>query len=211
MTAQRWQRQAPHLAQTCLFPVTRITLPKAAAVVEAVAEAEVFSLLESFFAICRQVKGKHLSGVGVRIDAMLYPKPPMLEMGWPDAWVGLEVKSYELQDQRKKHATRLLYQAALYQQSTFMINGVEVEPEITLIYPPFALIMRESEDDPMYRDGFTFALGKVAGMFRVLELSILDGGRDFEVYCHGINPWFSSRSGKSMECSLGRKTLRASR
>ncbi len=206
--------QAGHLIGTSLLPVVGQTLPKAARVPEAEVKAKLRPILYDWFKYREEVTGHTPKGTAVKLDFWCYPLARTVELGWPERWFGIEAKGYGLQDQRKKTAARLVHQAMVYRQSTFPADGELVQPDMVLIYPSLATILKDDEhtvgDDPMFRDGYIFGLAKLAAMNRVGELATPIHGR-FEVYFHGINCWFRSTTGRSRIDCLGAEDDHASR
>jgi hypothetical protein len=190
------------------------TLAKAATHPETEVKAALRPVLNRHFEFREEVVGVGRKGQKVKIDFWCHPLPWVVNQGWPDRWFGIEAKGYGLQDQRGKAASRLLYQATVYAQSTFPVNGVQIEPDVVLVHPTFARMLFAEREPGVFGDtfddGFAFALAKTAAMHRVGELLVHPNG-DIEVYVHGINRQYSSRWGQSRVDYFGAVDNHASR
>lgn len=189
---------------------------KRAIIPEAQAKQALRQLLFPRFDWKEEVVGRSHLGQAVKIDFWCYPKDGVVAQGWPAEWFGIEVKGYALQDQRKKAACRLLYQAITYRFSTFPGPTGDTRPHFVLVHPSFATLIdspRATEviDDTL-QNGYWLALSKTAGMFRVGELHTpIPDSDTFEVYFHGINRQYSSHWGWARADYLGAEDNHASR
>lgn len=84
------------------------------------------------FIIREEVEGVHIvTGEKVKIDFLIYPKQHLLENGFEDFWVGIEVKSPNVKESHK-NGTKIAWQAITYKQSIF---EEKINPAFVLTYP----------------------------------------------------------------------------
>ncbi len=192
-----------------------LTLPKKAVHSEADVKAQIRTALAPHFVIREEVVGRAWDGQKERIDFWCKPKPETIARRWHEGYVGIEAKGWGLQDQRKKTAARVLYQAIRYRESEFPVDAGVARPSIVLVCPAFLTILREvptSEDaytDEDFLNGYAFGMAKTAAMFRIGELQIT--GDSYEVYFHGINRWWHGARGRTGTDCLGAEDNHASR
>lgn len=100
--------------------------------------------LGSFFKYEPEVKGKFLvDNTPVQIDYLFYPNDDLINIGFPDKWFGVEVKSLG-----KKHETRVqkclsaCWQCITYRWSDF--GGIR--PYFILLFPNIKKFFLERED-----------------------------------------------------------------
>ena len=92
------------------------------------------------FTLTEEVPGTHLlENVTVVVDFMLRAKPHLVERGFPDQPIPLEVK--QLSDESNK-SVRAAWQCITYAQSTF--SGQR--PPFILLFPPARLFMKRGEE-----------------------------------------------------------------
>jgi len=190
------------------------TLAKAARHPEREVKAQLRPALDRHFSYREEVAGVGPKGQKVKIDFLCFPLARVVEQGWPARWFGIEAKGYGLQDQRKKAACRLLYQATIYRMSTFPVGAEQVSPDLVLIFPSFGLMLFDEYQPGVFgdsfQDGYALALAKTGGMHRVGEL-ILEPNLRIQVFGHGLNPWYSTRWGCSRADCFGAEDNHASR
>ncbi len=189
------------------------TGPKSAEVVETQAKNQLRQAMAGRFELREEVPGVSVVGESVRIDFVCRALAPARDQGWPAWWFGIETKAYGLAHQRKRTAAHVLWQAAVYQQSTFSLDGQDIRLDRVLTFPSFARLIQSPAPTgtigSTFLDGGALAFGKVAGLFRVGELVINPGG--IEVYFHGINRQYSDRYGWAKVDYLGAENNHASR
>ena len=92
--------------------------------------------IEADFLIREDVSGIHLiEGRGVSIDLLLFPRKHLADSGFPQEWIGVEVKHipcFRSGDSGKK--SRLVWQAITYTQSLFDMGGEQIRPLFVLVY-----------------------------------------------------------------------------
>ena len=101
---------------------------------EELLKTKIITYLCNDFEIMQEVKGKHLiENNGVVIDFLIHPKPHVIENGFDNAWVGIEVKYFRDPKSQPGKIARLLWQSITYQQSTFLINNSNIRPQFVLM------------------------------------------------------------------------------
>lgn len=99
----------------------------------------VIERLSESFDIRPEVKGTFLvDGSAVIIDFLLHPKPPLIEKGFVDEWIGLEVK--QPADKTNK-PIRFAWQCITYSQSTFSGR----RPPFIILFPSLLYFYEEKE------------------------------------------------------------------
>jgi hypothetical protein len=84
------------------------------------------------FVVKEEVEGTFLvDRTSVRIDFLLYPKEELIEKGFDQEWIGLEVKSPNTNEPQKK-GLQVVWQAITYSQSIFG----NIRPMFIAIHPP---------------------------------------------------------------------------
>ena len=82
--------------------------------------------LEKDFVIFPEAAGKHLSGASVVIDFLLFPRPHLIEHGFVEGFVGLEIKHITQEDGFSRKSSRALWQTISYTDSEFFVKGKQV-------------------------------------------------------------------------------------
>jgi hypothetical protein len=113
-------------------------------------ETELKQVLTEFlntdFHIKPEVPGRFLvDGTPVIIDLLLFPKRHLIERGFDEGYVGIEVKGVPKTRQKKK-ALDVAWQAVTYSQSEFETKSGFVRPIFVLIYPEIQRFF--AHDDP---------------------------------------------------------------
>ena len=123
--------------------------------------------LENDFNIFQEVKGVHIvEKKKVRIDFLIKPKKHVIEAGFDDCWVGIEVKYFDNPKEQIGKVARLLWQSITYQQSEYCIHGENIRPQFVLMA---SNIDGSDELKQMYRPTL-----QVANLAMVGSLSVKD-------------------------------------
>lgn len=148
--------------------------------------------LKKDFYISREVKGIHMSGKRVRIDAILKPKSTE---GWlnPDISIGIEFKDpSKISSSQGRGEYDLLAQCLDYSMTEF--DGVDYDSMIVLICPGIA-----SEKNDVYR---------FLSRYNVGYMSVSDGyGIEMRMGNVGIPLWSSEEGAMRISKSYWRKTF----
>lgn len=178
-------------------------------------------ILPLYFLYTEETTGIGPMGQKVRIDFWCKAKPGLIDLGFPDIPIGIEAKSHDLKDHRKKTAIRLIHQAILYRNSRFPTREGFMQPGMVLVYPQISVLLGLGEHVPSgmcdrwkgggetLEDGVEYSLIRLAGVDRIGELIILQESH-FMILVNGQR-YFDSHIGLSNGNPLPMQTLRASR
>ncbi len=101
-------------------------------------EPELRGWLESWlgqdFDFFPEVQGLHPSGKGVQVDYLIYPKQHLIDLGFCARYVSVEAKYLNQRDGFSHRASRAMWQAISYTQSTFTLHGNQVRPAFGLLF-----------------------------------------------------------------------------
>lgn len=87
------------------------------------------------FEIKGEVTGIHASErVGVRIDFLLYPKQHLIEAGFVEDYVGVEVKYFKQEEGFTRKTSRGIWQTISYNDSYFDIGHRKVKPKFCVLF-----------------------------------------------------------------------------
>jgi len=124
--------------------------------------------ISPYFYIYKEIWGTHLRGNQKRIDAVIFPKPNLLEMAFPEIPIGVEMKAEVFEDGNKKQIIELYHQAILYRHTRFQVNGSRHFLPLILIYPPMNNYLGQQSKE--FSDGFQYSLTRLSGLFFIGEL-----------------------------------------
>ncbi len=132
---------------------------------------------------------------GVRIDCCMFPKRHLIEKGFVEQWVGVEVKVPEPKKARAGKGGQVLWQSIIYSQSKFRVpkNPEEaglVSKVCVMVRPAFILIFPRLVKFFESRD-LAFAFEAFAQQANVGSLDVLNEGW---IMVGGTNYYFSRRN-----------------
>jgi hypothetical protein len=155
-----------------------------------------FSEMEPDFYIEPEAEGNFIIGSGgVRIDFCMFPKHHLIENGFVQQWIGVEVKVPEPRKARAGKGGQVLWQSIIYSQSRFKVpkkpeeaglankTCVVIRPAFILIFPRLLKFFSSHE--------LGFAFEAFAQQANVGSLDLLDEGW---IMVGGTNYYFSRRS-----------------
>jgi len=147
----------------------------------------VTDLLTPYFEMRYEVQGVHcVTGRKKWIDVVLIPRQKLLDARFPQIPVGLELKSFNLDDGNKKQAIEISKQAVDYRYTRFkMKSGYHFLPLI-LIYPPSKYYLDNSTShEEEFKKGFEYATNRLLGKWFIGELFVSEFDCDFLIMLCG--------------------------
>ena len=94
----------------------------------------IIEALSNDFEIEQEVDGVHIIEKDkVRIDLLIHPKPHLLDEGFHNSWIGVEIKYFDRPEEQIGKVARFFWQAITYQQSIYRLNGIDVRPQFVLL------------------------------------------------------------------------------
>ncbi len=152
------------------------------------------SVLAPSFEYREEVEGVFLvDRTLVYIDFFVYPKALLIERGFDDKWFGIEVKSANFKDPKKK-GLQVAWQAVTYSQSTFD----SIRPQFVLIHPGIESFFPDKESHWLK----CFLQKANVGNFVVMS-----NGYDWKIEFGAAGGYFSSTHGRSESVNLGQRRV----
>lgn len=182
---------------------------KAAGQPEEIVKTRLRKFLPNHFLFAEEIKGKGLFQ-NVVADFWCFPKQELIDAGWQREPFVIEVKGYDLEDQRKRTAIHVVHQAIVYAYSKFPTKQGYRRPSWVLIHPPLSAFLESDGIDKFqtFEGGLAYGLTRVAALFQVGEFAIIGDG--YEVRFHG-GTYYSSKRGFNGSNKLARGRDVASR
>ncbi len=91
--------------------------------------------LSTDFYFYRQVPGKHISdGVKVKIDFLIFPKKHLINHGFSESFIGVEVKFFHPSNKFGKKSSRSWWQTISYLDCEFFLKDKIIKPKFCLLF-----------------------------------------------------------------------------
>ena len=150
--------------------------------------------LHDSFDLREEVNGQFLvDGTSVIIDFLAYPKTELIDRGFDPFWFGIEAKSPQCKDPKKK-GLQVAWQTITYAQSRFD----DIRPQFVLIFPPL---------EEFFPDNESHWLKCLLQKANVGDLRIKPNGIDWKIEFGAAGRYFSNTHGRSKTMNLGQRRV----
>lgn len=165
-------------------------------------KAQIRPVLHKDFEVLEEVPGHFLvDDTNVKIDFLMKPRGHLVERGFDDDWVGLEVKSPDT-----GAGIRLAWQAITYAQSSF--NGRR--PQFVLVFPhidDFFPALKCEGPTGLYERSSGHEVKCLLQKANVGSFILFKNGRDWKIEFGAHQTYFSSTKGRSKIANIGQRRV----
>ena len=162
-------------------------------------------LLNYSFVVEEEVEGRFLvDGTRVVIDFLLYPKPELVALGFDESWWGLEVKSPNVKDPKKKGIQRHVDKRSPTAQSLFAERRplfVAIFPHVREFFPPVTIVRGDGNGTYEANEGHW--LKCFLQKANVSSFEVLRNRKDWKIEFGAGSTYFSSTKGRSDIQNIG--------